>query len=477
MIHSRLGTALIACGLVFVLAASIGAQQVVETRIVETKKPSAADAIIEAGTKDNQVQAHLDYLTNRIGPRLTGSEGLQAGCEWARDEFKKMGLKNCRLEKWGEFPVGFERGPSTGRMLEPKTMNLSFGTNAWTSGTKGRVVGFVVIAPETAEAAKEQKEKMKGAYVFLKRPSRRSREAFTKYRELKAALAEFEPAGFVSSTSDERILTGGNYRVDPKNLPTIPEINLLKKQFDEIIKLVADGEKVKLGFDIRNHFRKGPVPLYNVIAEIPGTEKPEECVIVGGHIDSWDGATGATDNAAGCATAMEAARILMAAGVKPKRTIRFMLWSGEEQGLLGSLAYVKQNPKEMKNISAVLVHDGGTNYCAGILTPKSMKEDFESVFGPAMKLNPEQMPFELTEVPTLRARGGSDHVSFIRAGVPGFFWRQKGRAVYRTTHHTQYDTYETIVPEYQKHSSIVIALGAFGIADLDHMLSREHVNK
>ena len=87
------------------------------------------------------------------------------------------------------------------------------------------------------------------------------------------------------------------------------------------------------------------------------------------------------------------------------------------------------------------------------------------------------MPFELTEVPTLRARGGSDHVSFIRAGVPGFFWRQKGRAVYRTTHHTQYDTYETIVPEYQKHSSIVIALGAFGIADLDHMLSREHVNK
>ena len=233
-------------------------------------------------------------------------------------------------------------------------------------------------------------------------------------------------------------------------------------------------EQVELGFDIRNFFRRGPIPLYNVIAEIPGTEFPDEYVVIGGHIDSWDGATGATDNAAGCATTLEAARILMAAGVRPRRTIRFMLWSGEEQGLMGSRAYVKQNLSEMPKISAVFVHDGGTNYVSGIETPPSLWADFEAVFAPAKLLDP-RAPFELQKTDIIRARGGSDHVSFIQAGVPGFFWRQSGRATYRDTHHTQFDTFDSVVPEYQQHSATVIALAAWGVANLDHMLSREHV--
>jgi len=293
-------------------------------------------------------------------------------------------------------------------------------------------------------------------------------------RKVLAALLELKPAGVIQNTRDDLILTGGNYRVDWDNLPTIPRISLQKKQFDEIKELVESGEEVKLIFDIRNHFRKGPIPLYNVIADIPGTEKPDEYVVVGGHLDSWDGATGATDNAAGCATTMEAARLLMAAGVKPKRTIRFMLWSGEEQGLLGSRAYVEQNPEEVQRISTVFVHDGGTNYVAGIRCTADMKEDFKQVFAPVMDMN-ENAPFEVGSVETMRPRGGSDHVPFIRAGVPGFFWMQSGRATYRTTHHTQFDTYESIVPEYQKHSSIVIAVGSLGVANLDHLISREGI--
>ena len=148
---------------------------------------------------------------------------------------------------------------------------------------------------------------------------------------------------------------------------------------------------------------------------------------------------------------MEAARILMAANVKPKRTIRFRLWSGEEQGLLGSKAYVLKHAKEVnETVSAVFVHDGGTNYCSGIICTPAITQ-------------------------SMRARGGSDHVSFIQAGVPGFFWKQAGRATYRTTHHTQFDTYDSVVPEYQEHSSLVIALGALGTANLDHLLSREGV--
>ena len=457
---------------------------------VQTAEQSTdVQKIIEIGTTDNQVQQHLDYLTNRIGPRLTGSEGMQAACQWARDRFEKMGLENCQLEQWGEFPVGFERGPSKGVMVEPKQMKLEFGTNAWTAGTRGRVPGIAVMAPKTMEELESIRDSLDGAYV-LTPPRRRSRRgrpetpandekepkqpSIEETRQVREELMNCHIAGIVQSTSDERILTGGRYQISMDELPTIPVISLLKNQWDEIKGLIDDGKKVELAFDIRNHFRKGPIPLFNVIADIPGTEFPDEYVVVGGHIDSWDGATGATDNASGCATTMEAARILMAAGVKPKRTIRFMLWSGEEQGLLGSRAWVKQNPKEVQNISAVFVHDGGTNYVSGITCTKAMQPDFENIFSDVMELD-ERTPFEISVIETMRPRGGSDHVSFIQAGVPGFFWNQSGRATYRTTHHTQYDTFETVVPEYQKHSALVIAVGALGTANLDHLLSRDGI--
>ncbi len=296
-------------------------------------------AIIDAGRNDCQVQNHLDVLCNRIGPRLTSSEGLQTACEWALEKFQSLGLQNCRLEQWGEFPVGFQRGPSIGQMLEPKEMDIEFGTNSWTPGTKGRTVGIVVAGPTNQEEFDSIKDKLSGSWVLMPSiPFRRGMppEELEAIRTLRDAVMDCKPLGIIRSTRDELIVTSGRYQVDWDNLPTIPEINIVKSQYDEIAQLVSDGKEVKLAFDIRNYFRKGPIPLYNVIAEIPGSETPDEYVVVGGHIDSWDGATGATDNGTGCATTIEAARILMASGVKPKRTIRFMLWSGEEQGLLGS---------------------------------------------------------------------------------------------------------------------------------------------
>ncbi len=267
------------------------------------------------------------------------------------------------------------------------------------------------------------------------------------------------------------LVTSGLHRITWDKLPTLPSVVLLRKQFEEIAAWLKDGKSVTLEFDIRNYFKKGPIKLYNVIADIPGTELPDEYVIVGGHIDSWDGATGATDNGTGVSTALEAARILMKAGARPRRTIRFMVWSGEEQGLLGSAAYVKAHKELMPKISAVLVHDGGTNYLSGIGGTEAMLSDLEQVFAPVKELD-HDYPFEVRKVPGLSG-GGSDHASFLSANVPGFFWRQSGKAVYRHTHHTQFDTYDAAVPEYQKHSSLVIALGAFGIANLDHLLSRE----
>jgi carboxypeptidase Q len=446
------------------------------------------DRVLSAGREDSLAMEHLDYLSNRIGPRLTGSDGLQTACEWTRDRFKEFGIENARLEKWGEFPVGFNRGPWSGRMVEPTAKPLTFGTNAWTAGTKGLVRGPAMMAPEDDEQLAKVKDKLPGAWVLIPpRPAPQRGQgggrgpaaddnspAAVFRKKLDAAYAEAKVAGTVRGLNNELIVTGGNSKVEWDKLPTTPAVNLVKSNFDEVAGLVKEGKPVVLEFDIRNYFKKGPIPLYNVIADIPGAEFPDEYVIVGGHIDSWDGATGTTDNGTGCATTLEAARILMKSGVRPRRTIRFMLWSGEEQGLFGSKEYVKAHPELLKKISAVLVHDGGTNYLSGLRVTKAMKVDIDAALAPLVGLEPS-MPFVIGEVPGLSLGGGSDHASFNAAGVPGFFWNQKGTAVYNQTHHTQHDTFDRAVPEYQKHSSIVAALGALGIANLDHLLSRENL--
>jgi len=437
------------------------------------------DRILSTAREENLAMEHLDSLTNRIGPRLTSSDGLQNACEWARDRFQSFGIENARLEKWGEFPVGFNRGPWSGRMVEPTVKALTFGTNSWTAGTRGLTKGPAVMAPTNDEELAAVKDKLPGAWVLtpagggLRGRILGGGGPANEFRtKLDAAYAEAKIAGTVRGASNDLIVTGGNYQISWDKLPTLPVINMIKADFDEVAALVKEGKPVVLEFDVRNYFKKGPIPLYNVIADIVGTEFPDEYVIVGGHIDSWDGATGTTDNATGCATTLEAARLLMKSGVKPRRTIRFMLWSGEEQGLFGSRDYIKAHPDLMPKISAVLVHDGGTNYLSGIGVTKAMKADMEQALAPLVGLDPA-MPFAIREIAGLPRGVGSDHDSFLAAGVPGFFWRQSGSAVYRQTHHTQHDSYDRAVPEYQKHSSVVAALGALGVANLDHLLSRE----
>jgi carboxypeptidase Q len=436
-------------------------------------KSLEVEKIVAVGHEESQVMDHLDVLCNRIGPRLTGSDNLTNACEWVRDRFKSFGIENARLEQWGEFPVGFNRGPWFGRVIGPEPKSLEFNTMAWSAGTKGAVRGKAVLAPKNKKELDEAKEKktLAGAWVLLPRPGplASSDQAFR--RSLRKELEDAKSAGLVSPSSSELLLTDGAHRITWEKLPTLPTVTLLRKQFDELATLLKDGKPVELEFDIRNYFKKGPIKLYNVIADIPGSELPDEYVIIGGHIDSWDGATGTTDNGTGVATTLEAARILMKAGVKPRRSIRFMVWSGEEQGLLGSAAYVKAHKDVMPKISAVLVHDGGTNYLSGIGATEAMMSDFEVVFTPVKDLDP-QFPFEVRKVVGLSG-GGSDHASFLTANVPGFFWRQAGKAKYQRTHHTQYDTFDAAVPEYQKHSALVAAVSAYGIANLDHLLSRE----
>ncbi|MEQ1633313.1 MAG: M20/M25/M40 family metallo-hydrolase, partial [Planctomycetota bacterium] len=227
--------------------------------------------------------------------------------------------------------------------------------------------------------------------------------------------------------------------------------------------------------------QEGPIPLYNVIAEIPGSEKPDEVVIVSSHLDSWHQAQGCTDNGTGSTTTLESARILMAVGAKPTRTIRFCLWGGEEQGLLGSAGYVKMHRVEMEKVSAVFNHDSGTNWAGAMTVAETMYEPMLRVFQPVLALTaPDKSHdgpvFELNKSPTLSGGGGSDHASFLAAGVPGLNWGLRGRANYFAySWHTQWDTFEVAVPEYQRHTATVIALAALGTANLPEMLDRSGV--
>ncbi|NIM99960.1 MAG: M20/M25/M40 family metallo-hydrolase [candidate division Zixibacteria bacterium] len=227
---------------------------------------------------------------------------------------------------------------------------------------------------------------------------------------------------------------------------------------------------------------RAPTPVFNVIADIPGTELPDEYVIVGAHIDSHDAGTGAADNGTGVAAAVEAARILMESGAEPRRTIRFILFGGEELGKVGSQAYVADHPDLMPRVSAMLNMDQGGDHISGIYATDDLTEDFEKVFAPVRSLS-SRMPFAIQRVEHLTqiiadccgGAGTSDHGPFFEAGVPAFNWLQKGQNPVQYRPHTKYDTYEYINPQYQKHSATVIALAAYGMANLDHMLSRENL--
>lgn len=442
--------------------------------------------IIEEGKQRSQVMNHLDHLTNRIGPRLTSSDRLTQAGEWAVEQFRSWGL-DARLEQWGTFPVGFNRGPSSGKMIAPFEMSFTFSTPAWSVGTKGVARGEAIMAPSAQKDIEALEGKLAGKWIVHHPRSggrrrgggggggeRMSRAAFDTLKKMATDEGAF---GLITTSGQAIVRTSGNWRISWDELPSGPcSITVVDENFKALTKALSEAgsEPVVLQFDIRNWFKKGPIPLYNVVADLKGTEKPDEYVVIGGHLDSWDGATGTTDNGTGSSTTLEAARILAACGAKPKRTIRFMLWSGEEQGLLGSAAWCKANQEMLSKISGCFVHDGGTNYVAGVRGTPTQQEQLKAAMGPCTAVDPENFPFTIGEVRSLRG-GGSDHGSYLAHNVPGYFWSQKGRAVYSYGWHTQNDTYDIAIPEYQTHTATVVALAAYGVANLPKLLDRTNM--
>ena len=433
--------------------------------------PSTATArLVERALHDNRSMDHLRHLTQEIGPRLTGSFQYDRAAEWCLAEFQSYGLE-ARLETWGEFPVRFDRGTQAGRELRPQPRQLVFHTRAWTRGTEGVVRGRAVLEPRNEAELEACRAELGGAWIL--RRAQRPDEGTAKALEALFG-GPTAPAGFVRSARGELLQMSGSQRVeyselDRKLKPT--EIVLRGDQHDSLVAELERGETVELEFQSENRFAPGPVPCTNVVADLVGREFPDQFVIVGAHLDSWDGAEGAQDNGTGVCSTLEAARLIASLGLRPRRTIRFVLFGGEEQGLLGSGGYVRKHAAELSKVSAVLIHDGGQNPLRGLEVSYAMLDDMEQVLAPVATLDPAR-PVRVEEVLGLVNSGDSDHAPFLgKQPVPAFFWEQSEDG-YEHVHHTQYDTFETVKPLDEEHNARVVAVVAWGLAQLEHLLDR-----
>lgn len=490
--------------------------------------PDINDKIREEGMKNSQIMKTLHVLTDVYGPRLTGSPNHKAAAEWSVKQMKSWGFDDAHLEDWEFGHPGWVNERASGFITAPAKDSLVFEVLAWTPGTNGTVTGqaFNLILPErptqdelTAYFASVT-NKIKGNMILVGKPvvipvnitppaKRRADEDVKKQFDPNNTTTPQNPFGGpqnqptprpgqlngaqIGEQLDKFLLdNGAAVRVNDAGrehgqirafnnrtfdvTKTVPTVVMRNEDYGRITRILAGGTLVSLEFNIQNKTYPEGTTSYNTIGEIWGTDKKDEVIMLGGHLDSWHAATGATDNAIGCAIMMEAARILKTLGVKPRRTIRVALWSGEEQGLLGSQAYVKKHfgtaeaptPNHSK-FGGYFNIDSGTGRARGL-----------SVFGPAetsVVLREMVKPFEeygIFGAASSRSRnlGGSDHTSFNQAGLPGIGVQQDPIEYGTHTWHTNLDTYERIIEDDVKKSAVIVAAAVYQLAMRDELLPR-----
>jgi carboxypeptidase Q len=466
----------------------------------------ALDKKMIAQVKDNpDLMNNLTYLSDVIGPRLTGSAALKRANDWTAEKMKSYGLSNVHLEPW-TIPVGWERGAAYARIIEPDNgRSLAIASMGWSPSTPGKIQGQVVIVKaKNVQELAAYKGKLKGAIVLQGVPSqvrtnfsvlapadrggrrggpggpgggmRRDLADWQQRMAFRRELGDFmraegaacilldagKPQGLLNMT--------GNWRGDDRASAAdpVPSAFIAHEHYALLYRLATRPApaQTRVEIELSNKLIPGPITVYNTVGEIRGTEKPDEVVIVGAHLDSWDLGQGTTDNGTGSCCVLETARTLLRAGVKPKRTIRFCLFTGEEQGLHGSRAYVLAHKAELPKISLCLVHDTGTGKVIAIGTQgrDSIKPILESELASLKEIG-------LQEINT-RSLMGSDHQSFEREGVPGFAVQQD-MSEYNLTHHSQSDTLDKVHVDDLVEGVQVLAVTAVRVANLPNLLPRD----
>jgi hypothetical protein len=480
------------------------------------------------GLEKSHVMDFAFQLTDVNGPRLTNSPGYQKAANWAAAEFRKMGLVNVALEPWGEFGKGWELNKCYVAMKSPYYRPLIAYPKTWTRGTNGlRQAEILLVEAKDSMDLQQYAGKFNNKIVLLYdtqsykqsfRPDasrftdgdlqkmadakampaqardtaamRRNREMMTRMNNNLPAqlrlMAEREGALALLSMSprghDGTLFVSGNgarpasYGADAS--AGITDLMITLEDYLTLCRLAKAGQSLRMEIDVATTFFNQDTKGYNVVAEIPGTDPTlkSEIVMLGAHLDSWQAATGATDNAAGCAVMMEAVRIIKALGLKPKRTIRIALWGGEEQGLLGSRGYVKQHfadPADMKLkaehavFSGYFNIDNGTGKIRGIYTQgnEAVKDLFATWLEPFHDLDARTV--------TLSNTGGTDHQSFDAVGLPGFQFIQDPVEYNTRTHHTNMDSYDHLIPADLKQIATIVAAFVYQTAVREEKLPRK----
>lgn len=491
------------------------------------------------GFHNSKVMEIASGLMDGIGERLTGSPNMKKANEWTRDQLASFGLVNAHLEPWSPFGRGWANEYVNVRMVSPDVAPLIAYAKAWTPGTNGPVRGQVVrVNIRTPEDMARYKGKLAGKIVLFGEdpeikpsveplserytdkelsdisqyqiPSERNEARFQEFRrrfqffqKVMKFLSEEKPLAVIDHSRGSLgggtvfVQQGGSYKEG--QTVTVPEITVAQEQWDRIARLLSEKVPVELEVNVKNTFSDA-MTQWNTIAEIPGTDKKDEVVMLGAHLDSWHAGTGATDNGAGTVVMMEAVRILEALGIKPRRTIRIGLWSGEEEGLLGSQWYVAQHfgsrppfkdpdrqgdptvirrdagpmtikPAEQSKVSVYFNLDNGTGKIRGVYMQENAAVEpiFESWMKPFHDLGMDTL--------TMRNTGGTDHLSFDAAGIPGFQFIQDPLEYETRTHHSNMDVYDRLQPDDLKQAAVIVASFVYLAAQRDEMFPRKPIEK
>ena len=478
--------------------------------------------IKDEGLQRSQVMDTAWFLTDVHGPRLTNSPTLRAAADWTTKRLAEWGLSNVRQEKWGEFGRGWANERFTANVLAPTPSPLMAFQRAWTPGTNGIVSGDVVLAViNNEEGFKKWEGQLEGKIVLAQNPAdvrllttalgrRYSDQELVdlqaqpvtapapqaapalpsnvpanlparrmQFFHREGVLAVLEP-GTGRNDHGAMPVQGSNANRHAKEPPVPTQITVATEHYNRLARLVRRGIPVRIELDARSRFIDDTLDAFNIIAELPGTDRADEIVMLGAHFDSWHSGTGATDNAAGSAAMMEAMRILKVSGVRLRRTVRLALWTGEEQGLLGSREYVKQhfadrNTMVLKpghaKLSAYFNMDNGAGAIRGVYLQGN--EAIRPVFAAWME------PFRSMGMTTLSIRntGSTDHVPFDEVGLPGFQFVQDPLEYGTHSHHTNMDLYDRLPAQDLMKNATIIAAFAYHAATRDALLPRKPLPK
>jgi carboxypeptidase Q len=502
---------LVAATLALTALSSVSAQEPVDLPAVERIRSEAFDR--------SQIMELASWLTDVYGPRLTNSPTAKAGAEWAVKKLTEWGLANARLEPWGPFGRGWTNERTVVQVTAPVPFPVIAYPSAWTPGTSGPISARAVMVQVDSEPDFERyRGKLQGAAVLMGRPpevraawaplaSRRTEEELAKMAtaspptggparaqpNLEQMRAQrqaaqtfnvkraqfFKDEGVVAILMPGRgnggtVFVGGGGSRDAANPSLLPVLVVGVEHYGRIARILEKDIEVKLDLDVRNRFDDSDMNSANVIAEIPGGDEADEVVMLGAHFDTWHGGTGATDNTAGSAVMMEAVRILKTLSLPMRRTVRIGLWTGEEQGLLGSRAWVRQhfgepgNPTpEHPKLSGYFNVDNGTGAIRGVYLQGNAS--IAPVFEAWMK------PFADKGVKTLTLQntGGTDHLAFDAVGLPGFQFIQDEVEYSTRTHHSNMDTWERLQTDDMKLNAAVVAAFVYLAANRAELLPRK----